>query len=226
MNFVRSISNVITLLSIVLLFAVFASAELRKSKKVRCHPSCCPKPKQPKSLIGRYVLDVADGSEDGGDDFFDLVYVLMKIAKGTYNEFSTEIPHEDRKRHANETMYQEYRYSNDNMIPTNPINYNMLDATKRSAVRTRYAPGNGIANILGGNLQGTRTAGRTGLSLFRGITPQFNFDRNTFLGLNVSTQAAMAELVHHIIEWFTFLAIQNTFFNTNPKNTTEIFYFV
>ena len=192
MNSIRSISNVITLLSIVSLFTLFASAELRKSKKVRCHPSCCPKPKQPKSLIGRYVLDVADGSEEGGDDFFDLVYVLMKIAKGTYNEFSTENSHEDRNRHANETMYQEYRYSDNNMIPTNPINYNMLDATKRSAVRTRYAPGNGIANILGGNLQGTRTAGRTGLSLFRGITPQFNFDRNTFLGLNVSTQAAMA----------------------------------
>ena len=119
----------------------------------------------------------------------------MKLAKGTYKEFNFDSPQEDVGRLMNETLYQEYRYDDGNMIPNNPINYNMLDATKRSAVRTRYAPGNGIANTFGGafgGLQGTRTAGRAGFSLFRGITPQFNFDRNTFMGLNVSTQAAMA----------------------------------
>ena len=196
MSFVISNLNVISLILIITLFTLCASDKIRKHKKVRCHPSCCPKPKQPKSLIGRYVLDVADGSEEeGGDDFFDLVYVLMKLAKGTYKEFSSDSPQEDIGRHMNETLYQEYRYDDGNMIPNNPIDYNMFDATKRSAVRTRYAPGNGIANAFGGafgGLQGTRTAGRAGFSLFRGITPQFNFDRNTFLGLNVSTQAAMA----------------------------------
>ena len=40
------------------------------------------KPKKPKSLIGRYMIDAVDGSEHSGDDVFDLVYVLIKLAKG------------------------------------------------------------------------------------------------------------------------------------------------
>ena len=106
MSFVRNFQNILTLIAIVSLLTLCASAELRKHKKVRCHPSCCPKPKQSKSLIGRYVLDVADGLEEGGDDFFDLVYVLMKVAKGTYNELSTVDPigTEGTRRHANESI--------------------------------------------------------------------------------------------------------------------------
>ena len=195
MSIVRNFRNIITLISIASLFTLCASAELKKHKKVRCHPSCCPKPKQPKSLIGRYVLDIADGLDEDGDNFFDLVYVLMKVAKGTYNEFTAGNPigTDETRKHANESIFQEYRYNEDNMIPTNPISYDMLDATKRSAVRTRYAPGNGIASNTGFGGSGIQgTAGRTGFSLFRGLSPQFNFDKNRFLGLNVSTQAAMA----------------------------------
>ena len=173
--------------AIIFLFTLLAlcGAELRRQKKVRCHPSCCQKEKKPKSIIGRYMFDVVDGSERSGDDLVDLAYVLIKLAKGTFDEFT-----DPTQRSANETMFQQYRYE-DNMIPNNPVNYNIMEAVQRSAVRTRYAPGNGIASA-SGDFTGTRAPGRTRSSLFRGLTPVVNLDTKSFMGLNVSTQAAVA----------------------------------
>ena len=179
--------NTVILLVVMALLVVMCRAEIRKQKKVKCHPSCCQKPKKPKSLIGRYMIDAVDGSEHSGDDVFDLVYVLIKLAKGTYYDFAENDIAENRKA-TNETMYGEYRLS-DNMIPYNPMMYNMLTAAKRSAVRTRYAPGNGVSASINSN---GRFQGSGGSSPFQFPTPQFNFDRKKFLGLNVSTQAAVA----------------------------------
>ena len=178
--------QVISIMFILFVLQTICDAELRKKKKVRCHPSCCPKQKTPKSLLGRYMFDVIDGSESAGDDIFDLVYVLIKLAKGTYKEFTEDTS----PRFTNETTNQEYRYD-ENTIPGSTFSFNMLDAVKRSSVRTRYAPGQGVID---GELGTSRHPGRTqtSKSIFRGLSPQFNFNTQSFLGLNVSTQSAVA----------------------------------
>ena len=168
-----------TFLFICMLLAM-CEAEFKKQKKVRCHPSCCQKERKPKSLIGRYMLDIVGGSDESSDDIVDLAYVLIKLAKGTFGEFTGSASHT-----TNETIYEEYRYDA-NMIPNHPINYNKMGAGSRAAVRTRYAPG--FHNIQGG----FRAPGRTRTSLFRGFAPIVNLSTQTFMGLNVSTQAAVA----------------------------------
>ena len=183
----KRMKNTVILLFLMTLLVMVCRAEIRKQKKVKCHPSCCQKPKKPKSLIGRYMIDAVDGSEHSGDDVFDLVYVLIKLAKGTYYDFAENDIAENRKA-TNETMHGEYRLS-DNMIPYNPMMYNRLTAAKRSAVRTRYAPGNGVSASIDSN---GRFQGSGGSSPFKIPMPQVNFDTKRFLGLNVSTQAAVA----------------------------------
>ena len=177
-------SIVLTVLAVLTLFAICEGA-LRKQKKVRCHPSCCHKPKKPKSLLGRYMVDLADDSDGRGDDIVDLAYVLLKVAKGTYNDYQASMP-----SFRNGTNYEEYRYE-DNMIPNSPISYDMFEAAQRSAVRTRYAPGNGVAAALGTTVTSMFSPGGK-KSIFSGLTPQVNLDKNRFLGLNVSSQAAVA----------------------------------
>ena len=185
MDFTVKRCSVVTFIFFTLMILAMCEAEFRRQKKVRCHPSCCQKEKKPKSLIGRYMLDVADGSEESSDDIVDLAYVIIKLAKGSFGEFTGS-----SSGSTNETMYQAYRYDY-NMIPNNPIKYNGMDASQRSAVRTRYAPGNGIA-AASGVFSGFRAPGSTRTSLFRGLMPIVNFSTETFMGLNVSTQAAVA----------------------------------
>ena len=177
--------RVITVLGLLILLTLCVSA-LRKQKKVRCHPSCCPKARTPKSILGRYMVDIADGSESDGDDMVDLTYVLIKLAKSAYNDFQTPTASP-----TNGTSYQEYR-SQDNMIPNSPISYGMSEAAKRSAVRTRYAPGGGIVKQISAMTGMLFPGSRAPSSFLRGLQPQFNFDRQQFFGLGISSQAAMA----------------------------------
>lgn len=183
MNFVVKRRRAVIFLLILTILAM-CEGEFRRQKKIRCHPSCCQKEKKPKSLIGRYMLDVVDGSEKSSDDIVDLAYVLIKLARGTFGEFAESAP-----RTTNETIDQGYRYK-DNMIPSHPMNYNMMGAAQRSAVRTRYAPGNGIA-AASGVFSGSSSRSPFS-SLFRGFMPIVNLSTQTFMGLNVSTQAAVA----------------------------------
>ena len=149
------------------------------------------------------MFEVADASENGIDeDIFDLVYVLLKVAKGTINDYQTS----GTRRHdglQNATnSYQEYRFED------NSFNHIVSEtAEPRSAVRTRYAPGNGITDSIFGGGMFSPPPGRTPGSIWSFIPqPQVNLNTKTFLGLNVSTQAAVA--VSNIAKYgryFTFL---------------------
>ena len=197
-------------LSLVLLIAICEGGGLRKQKKVRCHPKCCQnqKPKKPKSLLGRYMLDVADASENGqGEDIFDLVYVLIKTAKGTYNDYQLFGATKDGLQNATNS-HQEYRFGGSfNEIMSD------VSADQRSAVRTRYAPGNGVADSVFGGMTSMffPPGGRTQSSIWRLFPqPQVNLDTQTFFGLNVSTQAAVAVSIKSFCQsgksnWWSFI---------------------